>query len=632
MADVSLGIAFIAGFLSFLSPCVLPLVPAYVGYMGGRMTHTLALQTSGSKRSGSAVMAVERVNMLAHSLAFVLGFTLVFVSIGLATTALFSVIGTAASLVTDIIGRVGGVLIILFGLHFMGALRWLFNRVRHYPRLLSSPLTALIAGLVISLVLGWGLIEWLIALPFIAGVWLWLVLGGAFQQPQRFWMTALDRTEALLYSDTRRELAPSANTGLGGSFLMGVVFSAGWTPCIGPIYGTILTVAANTGDVATALPLLMAYSLGLGVPFILAGLLVGRLQQVLKRLQRHMHTIERVTGALLVIIGILVASGQLTRLTQVLNNDFADFSTRIEECGVGIFQNRLAVQQLGNCFNGTLHPLVLRQSATVTLAAATTQSFVFAGSANQPIDVQMSRFDSAFTPYVSLLDSTGTLIAESRLLTPVDNELSLALQAIALPQDGLYTVVVGDTAGEFKIKVVAASVESSAAPPTADNTLPIQLAEVASLSTLAQQADPIEGTATGDLAPDFTVTQLDGTVISLSDLRGDVVVLNFWGTWCVPCQREMPELQALYKQLGDMNLTILALAVRDTYSAVEAFVTDHDITFPVVLDTEMIVTRQYGVRGQPTTFIIGTDGRILQVFYSVTTLETLTPVIEDALS
>lgn len=628
MSEVSFGIAFIAGLLSFLSPCVLPLVPAYIGYMGSRMTHSLALQTAGQKRSESGTLVIQRVNMLAHSVAFVLGFTLVFVSIGLATTALFSVMGSAASLVTDIISRLGGIIIILFGLHFMGALRWFFGQIRRYPLLTATPLTALIVGLVLSLLLRWGTIEWLVALPFIAAVWLWLVLGGAFQQPHQFWMATLGSLETRLYSDTRREMTPASSAGLGGSFLMGVVFSAGWTPCIGPIYGTILTVAANTGDVGMAMPLLIAYSLGLGVPFIAAGLLLGRVQKVLKRLQRSMHRVELVTGALLVFIGVLVATGQMTRLTQSLNGSFADISIRIEECGVGVFQERLALSQVGACMNGTLHPLVLRQSATVRLNAEETQAFVFNASADQRIDIQISPVDDDFTPRIVLLDSGGSIIAENSALTPMSDGTITALAGVPLPSAGLYTVEVSNAVGEFRFKAVIAAADSSTLPAAPVTSLPAQLAEIASQPT----TEPVNGNGVGSIAPDFTVTQRDGTTLRLADLRGSVVILNFWGTWCLPCQREMPDLQALYAQYGDMNFTVLALAVRDTPEAVDKFVSDYGITFRVALDEDMSITRQYRVNGQPTTLVIGTDGHILQAFYSVTSPEILTPLIEDALS
>ncbi len=413
MPDVTLGIAFFAGLLSFISPCVLPLVPAYIGYMGGRLTHAVALQTSAQMQA-SAPSVAQRINLFVHGAAFVAGFTLVFVSVGLMTTAFVGLLGSTATLLTDVLARAGGVLIILFGLHFMGALRAIFRFLRQQPALLGSPIFTLAVGAALSALLVWALIEPLVALPFLAALWLWLFLGNGFLIPRTFWSNTLDRIEAALYSDTRRELNPREHSGLMGSFIMGLVFSAGWTPCIGPIYGTILTVAANTGDVGYAAPLLMSYSLGLGVPFLAMTLLLGQAQTVLRRLQRHIRTFERVTGALLVIIGITVASGQMTRLTQVLSTDFADFSLRVEECGVGVVQGHLALNQAGACFSGTLKLVSLNQGISSTLDAATpTREFVFQASAGQGIRVEFSRVSAGFAPTVTLNDSSGSPIAST---------------------------------------------------------------------------------------------------------------------------------------------------------------------------------------------------------------------------
>ncbi|MFQ3645506.1 MAG: cytochrome c biogenesis protein CcdA [Anaerolineae bacterium] len=623
MPDVSFGIAFIAGLLSFMSPCVLPLVPAYIGYMGGRMTHTLALQGAG-KRPSDAMTTVQRANMLAHSLMFVAGFTVVFVSIGLATTALFSVLGSTAALMTDIISRLGGVIIILFGLHFMGALRWLFKRLRQYPILISTPITTVVIGGLLTALLLWGMIEPIAALPFIAAVWLWLVIGGGFQHAHSFWLDVLNRVETALYSDTRRDMSKtSANAGVGGSFFMGVVFSAGWTPCIGPIYGTILTVAANTGDVAYALPLLLAYSLGLGVPFVLAAVLMGQTQQALRKLQRHVHRIELVTGSLLVLIGIMVASGQMTRLTQVLNNDFADLSIRIEECGVGVFQERLTVAQVGDCLNGTLHTLVLRQSSTVTLSAEGQQQFVLPLEAGQRINIEISDYPTGFAPLVSIANAEGQQIAQAVTPSNPDGAVYLALADVNIPISGRYTVTVSGDEGRFRFRAVL-SPQTAATLPT--NPLP-----VATITEVAQQTDRV-GAEVGNAAPSFSVITRDNEVVTLAGLRGKVVVVNFWGTWCAPCEREMPELQSLYERFQADGLVIIGLAVKDTPEAVDAFVVEHGLTFHIALDDALEITRSYGVIGQPTTLLIGKDGIIQHTFHSVITADVLTPLIEDALT
>ena len=130
---------------------------------------------------------------------------------------------------------------------------------------------------------------------------------------------------------------------------MGMVFSAGWTPCIGPLLGTILTVAAasgaTSGDITQGMLLLAAYSVGLGIPFVITALLMNSAQGLLRRLQRHMHKIELLSGTLLVAIGVLVASGQLQSLSRTFSQgDFADFTFRVEECGVGFFNGELGLK------------------------------------------------------------------------------------------------------------------------------------------------------------------------------------------------------------------------------------------------------------------------------------------------
>ena len=128
--QLSFSLALIAGLVSFLSPCVLPLVPAYIGYMGGRVTNTVAAQTAGGTAVAIKPDSSSRFSTMLHGLAFVAGFTFVFVAIGLLGTAFVNQIGRAnINVITGIIGRAGGLLIIFFGLHFMGALPALFNRI-----------------------------------------------------------------------------------------------------------------------------------------------------------------------------------------------------------------------------------------------------------------------------------------------------------------------------------------------------------------------------------------------------------------------------------------------------------------------------------------------------------------------
>jgi len=181
-AHVTLGLAFLAGLASFLSPCVFSLVPAYVGYLGGRA-------------AGGETTDGNRFITFTHGLAFVLGFSLVFITLGVATSAF-------GRLLFDLrfwLAKIGGIVVIIFGLHMTGIFR----------------------------------------IPF-------------------------------LEYDTRVQQLPDRKLGYLSSALMGVFFSAGWAPCVGPVLGAILTLALNGGSVSTGVSLLSAYSAGLAIPFLIA--------------------------------------------------------------------------------------------------------------------------------------------------------------------------------------------------------------------------------------------------------------------------------------------------------------------------------------------------------------------------
>jgi cytochrome c-type biogenesis protein len=234
--DVTVWLAFLAGLASFLSPCVLALVPAYLSYLGGTTV------------SSTGEVSPSRWSTFSHGLAFVVGFSLVFIALGAAASAI-------GGLLYDLrlwLARAGGVLIILFGLHTMG---WL-----------NIPL--------------------------------------------------LDR-------DTRRLVRPDPSLGYLASGLMGVFFSAGWAPCVGPVLGVVLTLALNEAEIHRGIVLLTAYSAGLAVPFLLAALGIGRLAELMRRHHAAVQVISRITGAVMVIVGILLLTGTLERIAQF--GVFVDF-------------------------------------------------------------------------------------------------------------------------------------------------------------------------------------------------------------------------------------------------------------------------------------------------------------------
>ena len=236
--NVTLLAAFGAGLLSFISPCVLPLVPGYLSYISGLSLDEMRGASVASV--GSAVAVARPVGakrqVVLSSLAFILGFSLVFVSLGAAASA----IGQFLAQQQAIFNRIAGAVIIVFGLHTMGVLR----------------------------------IEW-------------------------------------LYQEKRVHTSRKP-AGFLGAGLVGVAFAFGWTPCIGPILAGILALASSQDTVEQGVQLLAVYSLGLGVPFLATALMIDRFFGALGRIRRHYHVIELVSGALLVIIGLLIFTNRFT--------------------------------------------------------------------------------------------------------------------------------------------------------------------------------------------------------------------------------------------------------------------------------------------------------------------------------
>jgi len=242
--NVTLLAAFGAGLLSFISPCVLPLIPGYLSYISGLSLEEMR----GTAPSGGAGVALAapphaRRRVLIASLAFILGFSLVFISLGASATA----IGHFLTRRLTLLGRIAGVIIVLFGLHTMGVLR----------------------------------IQW-------------------------------------LYQEKRVQTQQKP-AGFIGAMLVGIAFAFGWTPCIGPILAGILAIAATRSGVGEGVRLLAAYSLGLAVPFFATALAINRFFGALSRIRRHYHTIELVSGALLVAIGVLIFTNRFTVIAQWLS-------------------------------------------------------------------------------------------------------------------------------------------------------------------------------------------------------------------------------------------------------------------------------------------------------------------------
>jgi cytochrome c-type biogenesis protein len=228
MFGLSLPLVFGAGVLSFLSPCVLPLVPPYLTYMGGASFEQL--------RSDDRAL---HARVVLTSVFFILGFSVVFVTLGATATAFGQAFREALPILTPL----AGILIVIMGLHFLGLFR----------------------------------------------------------------IALLDRQV--------RSNGPSVATGPVGGFLLGLAFAIGWTPCIGPILAAILSVAANENSALEGAALLGVYSLGLGVPFLLAGIAIGPFLSFFSRFKRNLGLVEKIVGVLLVVTGFLFLTGNFTRLS-----------------------------------------------------------------------------------------------------------------------------------------------------------------------------------------------------------------------------------------------------------------------------------------------------------------------------
>ena len=242
-SNISLGVAFIAGLASFLSPCVFSLVPAYISYLGGR--------SAASAEQGQE----NRWLTFSHGLAFVSGFSFIFITMGLAS----STIGILLYNMGPWLSRIGGVVVIVFGIHMTGLIR----------------------------------------IPF-------------------------------LEYDLRPRSTPERRWGYLSSVLMGIFFSAGWSPCVGPILGIILTLALNSGSIGLGVKLLTAYSAGLAIPFLFAATQISLISRVIRRYGKLTHYVEVGMGVIMIGVGILLLLGKFNQLASL-----GGFFITIDEILVG---------------------------------------------------------------------------------------------------------------------------------------------------------------------------------------------------------------------------------------------------------------------------------------------------------
>ncbi|GBC88203.1 Thiol:disulfide interchange protein DsbD [bacterium HR13] len=277
MFEVSFLLAFTAGLLAFLSPCVLPIIPGYISYISG----IGAQEIREEKRSFSW-------RLLLASVLFVLGFSLVFTLLGAGASA----VGQVLRDYQTVIAKFGGALVVFFGLHFSGV----FLRRNFLKEAIG--VSSLIASLYFLGILPQKLFFDLAGITLVC---LFLYLFGFHE---------------MLYRQTRKEA--KSDLPLLGAFLVGVFFAFGWSPCIGPVLGSILLYASQQETVTKGAMLLFVFSMGLGLPFIVAGALLSAFLGFVKRFSRFFGVVELVGGLLLIILGILLTTGKLSEISALL--------------------------------------------------------------------------------------------------------------------------------------------------------------------------------------------------------------------------------------------------------------------------------------------------------------------------
>ncbi|HLA10279.1 MAG TPA: cytochrome c biogenesis protein/redoxin [Pyrinomonadaceae bacterium] len=375
-SNITIGIAFLAGILSFLSPCVLPLVPGYISLMSGVSIDALKDGTSRGRTRSAVIL---------NSLAFNAGLSIIFLALG-STAGL-----VGAAIINSVWVRViGGLIIIAFGLQLIGLLK------------IST-----------------------------------------------------------LYKDTRL-FSNEKPRGPLGSLTLGIAFAAGWTPCIGPILGGIIGLAATSGGWKSGLVLSAFYSAGLAVPFLLTGLGINQFLGFYGKFRKHLHKVEVVSGVILIAVGLLVASGY------------------------------------------------------------------------------------------------STLLASSQL-------------AAILPN------------AEGWIKVNSAPPLSNPKPNT--------------------RYEPM---------PQVDFQTLAGESFDVGELRGKVVLLNFWATWCIPCREEIPILNAMQQEFADRGLHIVGATLEDSSGEVQEYQKRvARFEYDVVIGGSQAQTK-FGGTPLPTTYLLDPEGRIRQ--------------------
>ncbi len=429
--NVSFLLVFMEGILSFFSPCVIPLIPIYMSYLAGNAKRTL--------EDGTIVF--ERKRVFFQTFFFVLGISSAFFILGMSFTALGTFFKTNQLLFT----RIGGIVIILFGLVQIGFLDLKF-----------------------------------------------------LQQERKLHLSLEDRKINPLLA-----------------FIMGFTFSFAWTPCVGPALSSVLIMASSSKNTVQGNLLVLVYTLGFVIPFLVLGLFTTQALNFLKKHQKLLKYTVKAGGILLILIGIMTFTGWM--------NSFSAYINR-------------------------------------------------------------------FVPGSSVENQS----AES-----------------------------GDT-----------TTAPTSAPDRQETQTPSQAVTPTPLPESKKEIIP---------ASDFTLVDQYGQEHKLSDYKGKVVFLNFWATWCPPCKKEMPDIEALYQETGKNQEDIIVLGVANPVSdeypnnsdvskeEVIKFLNDNDYTFPVLFDETGEVLASYYISSFPTTFFIDTEGNIYGYAPAMMTREMMDNALQQTI-
>jgi cytochrome c-type biogenesis protein len=519
MTDVSLAGAFLAGLVSFLSPCVLPLVPGYISMLSGIGMEQL--------RQGQ----VPRSGLFSSALAFVVGFSAVFISFGATASAVGGFLNEHRRTLTPI----AGALILLFGLHLLGLLIKLSYRM-------GIALGAVFVALgIVSLLRHAPLFANLGAIHFFS-----LSVIGFLGPALARW---LNRDVHLRNN--------AAQPGILSGFGLGFAFAFGWTPCIGPILTSVLTIAAASDKVGRGVLLLSAYSAGLAIPFLLAALGISQFMVFYKNFRKYLHAVEIFSGALLLFIGGLVFLNRLTWLTGKLG--FLDSTVRSLE----------AILTTGN--HGLWFALIGGIAVLALIA------FVLAKNWSA----------------VSKLPGTKAV-------------LILA---------GVVAIIVITIVADRATRIPGSGSTHAAAMQDVDTT--------------------------GKPAPELTLKDLEGKDVSLAQYKGQVVLVNFWATWCDPCREEIPWLIEMQQAYGPKGFTVLGLAMdEEGKSVVAPFVAKEKfnvngsptaMSYPILLGNDAAADKFGGLLGYPTSVLISRDGKQIKRVTGIIDRDEISKLIEGQL-